>query len=100
MDKKQAVQEVKKLVKKGDIIYCILDHVSQSGMMRHISFFVIKKNTPIRLNWYISHILDYKLTKEKSLKVSGCGMDMGFSVVYNLSQELFKNGYHVKHSWL
>jgi hypothetical protein len=32
--------------------------------------------------------------------VQGCGMDMGFHVVYSLSQTLFNDGYALKQRWL
>ena len=36
----------------------------------------------------------------KVVGVGGCGMDMGFHLVYTLSRELFDDGYYVKHEWL
>jgi hypothetical protein len=34
------------------------------------------------------------------IKVGGCGMDMGFHVIYNISKTLFNDGYAIKHQWL
>jgi hypothetical protein len=34
------------------------------------------------------------------VKVHGCGMDMGFHAVYELSGALFGDGYSLKHKWL
>ena len=78
-------------------IYCIIRHVSQSGMSRHISFFCIVDNEPRFLDGLISDYLDYRHNKSYTgLVVGGCGMDMAFSVVNNLQEEMnySKNTYH------
>ena len=88
-------------LKKGDTIYTILRHTSASGMSRNITFLVIRKNKPLYLDYDIEQVMDYKGAKNTSgIKIGGCGMDMGFHVVYGLSNILFKNGYALKHEWL
>ena len=70
-------------------IYCIIRHVSQSGMSRHISFFCIVDNEPRFLNGYISDYLDYRMNKHyDAIVVGGCGMDMAFSVVNHLQVQM------------
>ena len=84
----------------GDVVYTSLDHVSQSGMTRRISVFVSKVNKEYnngnpyiqRITWHVSKLLGYSL-KNDALVVGGCGMDMGYSVVYNLSSRLFKDNF-------
>jgi len=45
--------------------------------------------------------LDYPYkTKTESVGVSGCGMDMGFSVVSALASELFGDYKKLKYEWL
>ena len=45
--------------------------------------------------------LGYKPNKHwDSIVVRGCGMDMGYHVVHNLSHALFGEGYNLKHRWL
>ena len=108
VSKKVFIGELKKFVKKGDTIQMNLNHVSRSGMLRHISFYVIKRNELINIDYYISNICDYRRAKGGSLKVSGCGMDMGFAVVYVLGRCLWpgdykdKNdgGYSLKYQWI
>ena len=117
-EKIKVIRNIKKIVKPGDTVHCFLRHVSSSGMSRRISFYVVKKNKLIGLDWYINRILDYSRdSNNEGLKVSGCGMDMGFSVVYNLGSALWPNGtpkahgtrngepdknggYALKHSWV
>ena len=85
-------------------IYCIIRHVSQSGMSRHISFFCIVDNEPRFLSGLIADYLDYRMNKyHDALVVGGCGMDMAFAVVHHLNSKLShsKNTtyleYHLKH---
>jgi len=62
--------------------------------MRHISvYFIGKDRIPYCLNWDIEQLGLYKRGKANqnnanSLRVGGCGMDMGFSVVYALGEAL------------
>ena len=73
-------------------IYCVLRHVSKSGMQRAISFFYIKDNQLLNLDYSIQKICGYKFNRNHGgLTVNGCGMDMGFSVVANLEYRLFGN---------
>ena len=51
-------------------IYAVLDHVSRSGMLRKISLFIVKENEPICIL--------------RESKVTGCGMDMGFHLAYQV----------------
>ena len=104
------------LLEAGDTVYSVLRHVSASGMSRNIDFYVIKDNQPLFITGSIASLLDMKRAKQ-GLTVTGCGMDMGFSVVYNLGAALWPNGtpephgtrngqpdhdggYALKHAWI
>ncbi len=109
MTHEEAIKQLKKILRKGDTVYSVLRHVSRSGMMRHISFYAIKGNKPVFLDGHIEAVTSYKrvpMGKGEGLKVSGCGMDMGFSVVYNLSCILFPRnrrddrGYNLASKWI
>ena len=89
-EKEKAVVELRELLKPGDMVYTKLNHVSRSGMTRSIEVMVFRDNAPINLTWRVSEVLGYKIhNKHWGLKVGGCGMDMGFSVIYNLSSALY-----------
>ncbi len=105
MEEKEAREYLKGLFKqdirkgKHPVVYTILKHVSNSGMLRHIDVIYIKDNKPIKLNWYIEKMGLYKRgsmesNNSDSLRVGGCGMDMGFNVVYSLSRNLYLNGHN------
>ena len=108
------------LLKEDDTIFMILKNVSSSGMFRHIDFFKfdIKNRSGLPdlekcdftsdliidklwLSRLICNCLDYPYkTQTESVGVSGCGMDMGFSVVSALASELFGDYKKLKYEWL
>lgn len=101
-EKKNAEDRIKTHAPKGSTIYCVLRHVSRSGMMRRISFYAItKEGTPVMLDRAIASLLDLSLDqKNDGVPVGGCGMDMGFHCVYEACQRVYGDGYAVKHAWL
>jgi len=81
-------------LKPGDKIYTILRHVSRSGMSRRISTVLIRDNQPIDISPGVARVLDYPYYWDREgIKIDGCGMDMGFELVYNLGRALFPNGF-------
>lgn len=94
-------------LKQGNKVYTILRHVSSSGMSRDISLVIAQGDEIIDITYYASHALEDRLIESKghrAIRVNGCGMDMGFHLVYNLSSVLFKGqdraGYVLKQGWL
>ncbi len=103
----KAIDQLKKLIQEGDTLYTTCEHVSRSGMTRHLtvrSFLPSDRGerqiNVLNFNYLVSEALDWTLTKDRSLKVGGSGMDMGFHLVYTLSRVLFDDGYALKHEWL
>lgn len=99
--REEGVQKLKELAPEGSHLYIVLRHTSQSGMVRHISAFVIQDNYPICLDRLIVKLGLFKLTKGgEAMLVHGCGMDMGFHVVYETARAVYGNGYTYKYTWL
>jgi hypothetical protein len=73
-------------------VYAINRHTSRSGLMRHLDFYVFVDNDRVYLSGYIAAVLDMPRTKDGAIKVAGCGMDMGFHIVYNLGATLWPAG--------
>jgi len=90
-DQQEAREALLEILKPGATVYTSCSHVARSGMSRTIELCV-----PV---------------------VGGCGMDMGFAVVYDLGLSLWpagtpaphgtrngepdsNGGYALKHSWL
>lgn len=91
-----SMQTLRKYLKPGDTVFTQLNHVSRSGMMRAIAVKVIRNNRPIDLTWHVGEVTGYKMSKtHDGLAVGGCGMDMGFHLVYSLSSILFPKGFKV-----
>jgi hypothetical protein len=99
-EKVEAIEYLKQHIKVGDTLYTKLEKVSSSGMSRQIKVLDIKDETPSYWSYYVSKILGYTLKDNGALVVKGCGMDMGFHVVYSLSQTLFNDGYAIKQRWI
>ena len=105
--KANAIESLKNILKAGDTVYTIIRHVSASGMSRSISLVIAKDNEMQDITWYAARAMEDTIdSKNGGIKVSGCGMDIGFSVVYNLSRVLFKDedrtdaGYKLNQQWL
>lgn len=74
---------------KRPTVYCVLQHISSSGMSRRIGFFVVEKKELRRIDWAIAALMNYRESDKGGLVVTGCGMDMGFHVVNGLSCRLY-----------
>ena len=98
---KELVAKLQAILHRGDTVYTVLRHVSRSGMYRAIDLYAIRDNRPVWLSWYAADLLEGFDKKRDACKASGCGMDMGFHLVYNLSARLFDgDGYALNHKWL
>jgi hypothetical protein len=98
----KAKESLLNILKEGDTVYTILRHVSASGMSRRIDLYTFKDNKPVYLSGYYAMMQGEEPPRD-GYKVGGCGMDMGFHLVYTLSSLLYKKdrgGYELRHEWL
>tara|TARA_Y100000004_G_scaffold145714_1_gene166323 strand:- start:1281 stop:1634 length:354 start_codon:yes stop_codon:yes gene_type:complete len=116
--KEQAIEQLKEHMKPGDTIHTELAHVTRSGMTRFIKVRQIKDNYPFNFTRLVANALGWKYSdRYQAIKVGGCGMDMGFHLIYCLGQVLWPEGtpephgirngepdscggYALKHRWL
>ena len=110
--KEYAIAQLREILKPGDTVYTVLRHVSASGMSRRIDVYTIRNDRPQFLTGYSAHALGWKWGHKAGIVVGGCGMDMGFHLVYCLSRTLFPDGftqadgtqrdggYALRHEWL
>jgi len=114
----ESLDLLKSWIKKGDLLHTKLNHVSKSGMTRHISIRHLKATNnaeyPVNVSnydYHVARVLDLsEAPNYQGVKIGGCGMDMGFHLVYSLSRALFKDepkgegdrdhGYWIKQEWL
>lgn len=87
-------------------VYTILRHVSQSGMSRDISVKTLEDGQLRDITYTVAEALGKKIKDrngQRVIRVSGCGMDMGFHLVYSLSATLYPNmergGYRISQEW-
>lgn len=100
-DTEEYAEELREILKPGDTVYCILEHVSQSGMSRDIKLYAIHNGELRHLSHSASKVLDWKRRKNRDgIYVTGAGMDMGFHTVYSLSHILYGEGYALESRWL
>ncbi len=91
-------------IKPGDTVYTVLRNVSKTGMSRRIAPLIVHDGHIINISAIVSDVLEWRWNDEGSVIVGGCGMDMGFHLVYCLSSTLFRErmadaGCALKHSW-
>lgn len=116
--KEQAKKQLLKWLKPGSEVCTILKHVSSSGMSRRISVIIVADGNSLDVSgWTATAIGARRSDKDGSIIMGGCGMDMGFSIVYGLGCALWPQGtaephgkrngepdsdggYALKHRWL
>lgn len=125
-EKLEALTHLRKLCPPGTTIHTNIRHVSRSGMYRVINCYVIKGGDMIRISWSVATVCGFRYDdRHEGIGVSGCGMDMGFHIVYTLSYALhgmkskgdgakeenqgrpftprrghYRAGYSLEHRWL
>jgi hypothetical protein len=78
----------------GTTVHTILRHVTRSGMTREISPVTIGADGSVRYWTYAAAaVMGSKVGTHGGVKMSGCGMDMGFALVYDLSRTLYPQGF-------
>lgn len=86
----EARETLSEILTPDSTIYTIIRHVSSSGMQRQIDFYVIQNDTPRCISFYVAALLQLSYSnKYEAVTVNGCGMDMCWNTVYNLSRVLF-----------
>ena len=89
-------------------VFTIVRSVAKSGMSREISVVIpLVNDGHVRQFVHPSYTIAALLGRSYSEKnghnavvCRGCGMDMGFDLVYNLSSVLYGDGYKIKQEWL
>lgn len=93
-ERAEALDRLQRWLSPGDTVYCILRHVSRSGMQRTIQTVKLEDGQPLYLGYNVARVIGASYDdKREGVKVDGCGMDMGFHIVYSLSRVLFPLGF-------
>ena len=103
-DARQRLREIFDGVERPTV-HTVLRSVSRSGRSRDISLFVVSGGELTDITWLTAKATGHRLIDkgQRAIRVNGCGMDMGFSLVYDLSHTLFspveRAGYVISHRW-
>lgn len=109
--------ELLNLIAPGTTVYTQLRHTSASGMQRRISLHVVHEGRIRCIDTLAADLMGDKTHKDGGIVVNGCGMDMGFHLVYCLGAALWPEGtpephgqrdgapdsdggYALRHEWL
>jgi hypothetical protein len=85
----EAVDELRAMLPPGSEVKTILRHCSRSGMSRSISVVIDGED----LTWLAARAMGEKFDRYGGITRGGCGMDMGFDLVYSLSRRLYPDGF-------
>jgi len=100
-DIEESRQTLLRWLKPGDVVYTVLRHVARSGMSRRIDLYTFAPGEgggpPVKLwlSWHAARVMGYRLggkSGDDGIVVGGCGMDMGFHLVYTLGARLWPDG--------
>lgn len=101
--REEAKKDLTEFLQKGETVFCLLRHVSKSGMRRVVDLFVIRNNRPSRISFSAALTMGWRYDrKHDGIVCDGAGMDMGFHCVYSLCQHIYglTHGYSLKHEWI
>lgn len=68
---------------KDNLFIVSIPKVSQSGLSRQMKFATQYKDNYINITYIIGRVLGIKMTKNDTLRINGCGMDMVFHTLDN-----------------
>jgi hypothetical protein len=90
--REEAREQLREMFPPGSTAKTILRHVTSSGMGRSIS--VISPECE-DITWLVMRAGDFGRFDDRNggIKRGGCGMDMGFDLVYSLSRTLYRDGF-------
>lgn len=79
---------------KGTTVYGIVTHVSSSGMSRHIKLLTVQDGKIVDISRSAAAKLGWRMAKNReAIVVSGCGMNMVFHTIHELSCAVLGDGY-------
>ena len=87
----EAIDYLKENIVANMKIYYLVMRVSKSGMSRRIRFFISIDGEIQDISFFVARSLDYAFKCDEGVLLKGCGMDMGYHVVTQLSHVLFGN---------
>ena len=111
LERSESIERLRELFAGDEFpkVHTITRHVSSSGMTRDISLIYVKGGAIFNITYSAALALGWPLSEKsghRAIRVSGCGMDMGFHLVYTLSNVVYRGhvdgdaGYTLQQAWL
>lgn len=93
-EQQEAIEQLRFLLNAGDTVYTTVRHVARSGMSRDISAIIQREGRIEDITYLVARAINNKMNRDNGgVRMQGAGMDMGFSLVYELSHALFPHGF-------
>lgn len=93
-ERANSIAKLREWLKPGARVGTILRHCSRSGMSRSISCIINSEHGPFNIDYHVAKACGFTIDRNHGgIKVSGCGMDMGFHIVYSLGRALYHEGF-------
>jgi len=88
--KEEIKKDLKKFIKPSSKLSINITKVSRSGMTRRMLVYAMKGTELINITWDISKLCELS-ENDEGIKVTGCGMDMAFWLVDDITLQLYGN---------
>jgi hypothetical protein len=95
--KEYARGALRAMLKPGQTVHCVLRSRARSGMSRSISLLIVHKGELRNIDTLAADACGYSLAKDEGIHMPGCGMDMGFALVYALGRAVWPTGTRKPH---
>ena len=93
-DRQEAIKYLQDYLKPKTKVFTSVKHVSRSGMNRSIACYVTTPDGIYNISHLVARAVEMPFDRDRgAVKIGGCGMDMGFAIVYELSYAMFKDGF-------
>ena len=90
----EALTTLRDTLTPGRTVYTKITHVSRSGMSRSIECYLAEgRDNLTDITWQVARATNARLDPHHGgIIMGGCGMDMGYALVYNLGRTLYPDG--------
>lgn len=89
-----ARERLRAIFPPGSVAHTVLRHCSRSGLSRSISVLAMDADGPRDVTYLVARAVGLPVDDRRGgVKVGGCGMDMGFHLVYEMAARLYPDGF-------
>jgi hypothetical protein len=111
LKKQENITRLTAMLGDNRTVYVNLHKAARSGTSRTLSLHIVTADGLQDITYLAAPILGETFRPDGTIRVTGCGMDMGFATVYSLSYALYGKGietgnhkqdgpYRLQHKWM